>query len=299
VTLPYSKLHPNVQRSKGEGKARYAPHKPLLLLCLCDLAEEGVLDGPLQHKTAELRLRFDSYWAICQPRWGGQPGLDLPFYHLSSQGFWKARTKEGTPSRGPHSTDHVLLSECLLTDLNDKQKRDQIRHTLITTWFPEPEQYALFTAIGFTPAKLRKLEFELPASDPTIEAVGRDARFRVTVVTQYRFTCALTGYGAHTRKGHSIVEAAHIHTFAKSRNNQPDNGLALSPDAHWMFDKGLWTSDDQHRVLVADEVFTEWGPEAEWLKARHKQPLRFAAGVQLRPSIRHLTWHRDQVFSQS
>ena len=57
--------------------------------------------------------------------------------------------------------------------------------------------------------------------------------------------------------------------------------------------------DNQHWVLVADEVFTEWGPEAEWLKARHKQPLRFAAGVQLRPSIRHLAWHREQVFSQA
>lgn len=109
MSLPYAKLNPNAQRSKGEGKARLAPHKPLLLLCLCDLAEEGHLDNPIQHKTAELRLRFDSYWAICQPRWGLQPGLDLPFHHLHSQGFWKARTKEATPSRGPHSTDHILI----------------------------------------------------------------------------------------------------------------------------------------------------------------------------------------------
>ena len=298
MPLPYTRLNPNVQRSKGEGKARFAPHKPLLLLCLCDLAEEGILISPTQHKTAELRLRFDSYWAICQPRWGGQPGLDLPFHHLSSQGFWNARTKEATPSRGPHSTDHILLSKTLLTDLNDAKKRDIIRHTLITTWFPEPEQSALFTAMGFTPAKLKKLKFELPVSDPKIEAVGRDARFRVTVVTQYRFTCALTGYGAHTKKGHSIVEAAHIHAFAKSRNNQPDNGLALSRDAHWMFDKGLWTISPEHHVVVADEIFTEWGPEAEWLKSRHEHPVKFAEGAQLRPSAKYLAWHRDNVFDQ-
>ena len=110
--LPYSRLNPNVPRSKGKGggRARYAPHKPLLLFCLCDLAEEGLADGTLLHKTAELRLRFDYYWAICQPRWGGQPGLDLPFHHLSPQGFWKARTKEATPSRGPHSNEpHTTL----------------------------------------------------------------------------------------------------------------------------------------------------------------------------------------------
>jgi len=297
MSLPYSRLNPNIQRTKGSGKAGMAPHKPLLLLCLCDLAEAGCFNDPIQNKSAELRLRFDSYWAICQPRWGGQPGLDLPFHYLSSQGFWKAKTKEGTPSLGPHSTHYILLNETLLSDFNDSHKRDLIRHTIISHGFPESEQSALFTAIGFTAARLRKLEFELPHSNPALEATGRDARFRVTVVTQYRFTCSLTGYGAHTSKGHSIVEAAHIHAFAKSRNNQPDNGLALSPDAHWMFDKGLWTSDDEHRVLVADEVFTEWGPDGEWLKARHGQPLRFAHGVQLRPARRNLAWHRSNVFN--
>ena len=268
MKLPYDRLNPNAQHSKGQGKARFAPHKPLLLLCLCDLAAEGGLGGPVLKKTAELRLRFDSYWAICQPRWGG------------------------------HSTDHVLLNETLLTDLNEASSSDRIRHTLISKWFPEREQSALFVALGFTPARLRKLEFSLPQPDPKLEATGRDARFRVTVVTQYRFTCSLTGYGAHTSNGHSIVEAAHIHAFSKSRNNRPDNGLALSPDSHWMFDKGLWTCDDRHRVVVAAEVFTEWGPEGEWLKSRHGQPLRFAEGVQLRPADQNLGWHRTHVFNR-
>ena len=38
MPLPYTKLNPNVQTSKGEGKARYAPHKPLRLFCLIDRA---------------------------------------------------------------------------------------------------------------------------------------------------------------------------------------------------------------------------------------------------------------------
>jgi hypothetical protein len=40
--LPYTKLNPNVQLAKGKGKARFAPHKPLLLLCIIDLADEGM-----------------------------------------------------------------------------------------------------------------------------------------------------------------------------------------------------------------------------------------------------------------
>ena len=296
--LPYKKLNPNVQLSKGRGKARFAPHKPLLLLCVIDLADEGKLDPPLLFKSADLRLRFESYWAICQPRWGGQPGLDLPFHYLHSQGFWKPLTREGTPSRGPHSTDHVKLDPRLISDLQSKSNRNQIRKILVESWFPEIEQTALFTALGFTKAKLRQMQYECVEEDPGLQATGRDARFRVVVVTQYRFTCALTGYGLHTRKGHSLVEAAHIHKFSNSRNNSPDNGLALSRDAHWMFDEGLWTVDDKERVVVANEVFTEWGPETEWLKRRHHKKLTFLDGVILRPNRKHFKWHFEKVFTR-
>lgn len=297
--LPYAKLNPNVQLSKGKGKARFAPHKPLLLLCIIDLADEGKLDSPLLIKSADLRLRFDAYWAICQPRWGGMPGLDLPFHYLSTQGFWSALTPEGTASRGPHSTDHVRLSPDFMTDLDDAARRNQIRRQLVETWFPEVEQSALFTALGITKAKLRQMHFETVDEDPALQETGRNARFRVVVVTQYRFTCALTGYGVHTRRGHSLVEAAHIHKFSKSRNNNPDNGLALSRDAHWMFDEGLWTVSDNEKVMVAEEIFTEWGPETEWLKSQNGKPLTFLDGVNLRPSSSHLAWHRKKVFAQA
>ena len=116
-------------------------------------------------------------------------------------------------------------------------------------------------------------------------------------MTQYRFTCALTGYGVHTRSGSSIVEAAHIHQFSKSRNDNPDNGLALTRDAHWMFDEGLWTVDNRNRILVAHQVFTEWGPDARWLKSRHGKELHFLDGVALRPATQHLAWHRTNVFA--
>jgi putative restriction endonuclease len=288
MPLPYTRLNPDVQKSKGEVNARFAPHKPLLLLGIIDLAEAGELDPPLLFKTPGLRLRFDSYWAICQPRWGGLPGLDLPFHYLSSQGFWQTLTKEGTPSRGERSTQHVRLDEGFIADLSDATRRDQIRKQLVKT----------YSALGFTTAKLNQIEWT-EAPDTGLESTGRDARFRVTVVTQYRFTCALTGYGLHTQQGHALVEAAHIHQFAKSKNNNADNGLALSRDAHWMFDRGLWTISETNRIIVADEIFKEWGPESEWLKVRHNQQPIYQKDAHLRPSPKHLNWHRNNVFEQS
>lgn len=296
MPLPYTKLNPNAQKSKGEGNARFAPHKPLLLLCLIDMATDGELDPPLLFKSPGLRLRFDTYYAICQPRWKNAITLDLPFHHLSSQDFWNALTKEGTASKGERSTHHVELNSELVEDLSDSSRRDQIRRTLVESWFPEAEQQALYAAFGWSSTKLRQIEWN-DAVNEDAEATGRNANFRVKVVTQYRFTCALTGYGLHTAKGHALVEAAHIHAFHKSKNNNPDNGLALSRDAHWMFDKGLWTLDKKHHVLVADEIFAEWGPETDWLRNRHQQPACFNEGTQLRPAEENLHWHRTQVFN--
>jgi putative restriction endonuclease len=67
----------------------------------------------------------------------------------------------------------------------------------------------------------------------------REARFRRNVVAAYNYTCALTGYRLTTISAGCIVDAAHIHQFASSRNNDPRNGLALWKNAHWFFDTGL------------------------------------------------------------
>jgi predicted restriction endonuclease len=64
-----------------------------------------------------------------------------------------------------------------------------------------------------------------------------------------------------------------------------------------MFDEGLWTVDEKLRVVVASEIFTEWGGEATWLKSQHGSELFFMEGVALRPGREHLGWHRANVFA--
>jgi hypothetical protein len=51
------------------------------------------------------------------------------------------------------------------------------------------------------------------------------------------------------------------------------------------------------RVVVASEIFTEWGAEATWLKTQHGSELFFMEGVPLRPGREHLAWHRTNVFA--
>ncbi len=55
--------------ASGRGQCRgKAPHKPLLLLCLLDIAEAGELTGRTITRTAGLLLRFKSYGALVSER---------------------------------------------------------------------------------------------------------------------------------------------------------------------------------------------------------------------------------------
>jgi putative restriction endonuclease len=67
------RLNPATGRGACHGKA---PHKPLLLLALIDLAESGELTTRSFTRSPGLVLRFRSYGSIVADRWPSR--LDIP-----------------------------------------------------------------------------------------------------------------------------------------------------------------------------------------------------------------------------
>ena len=116
------------------------------------------------------------------------------------------------------------------------------------------------------------------------------------VVAAYQYTCALTGHRLTTVARGSLVDAAHIHQFADSRNDDPRNGLALSKNAHWMFDQGLWSLSDDLTVLVAYDQFTEEYPSGLPLAGYAGRRLAGPADDGLWPDPVYLAWHRRKKF---
>ncbi len=110
------------------------------------------------------------------------------------------------------------------------------------------------------------------------------------------YTCALTGYRIMTVSSSSIIDAAHIHQFADSRNNDVRNGLALCKNAHWLFDNGLWTIADDFTVLVARDHFTEDSPDQKPLVEYHGQQIRLPSDPACYPAPAYLAWHRRKKF---
>jgi putative restriction endonuclease len=92
----------------------------------------------------------------------------------------------------------------------------------------------------------------------------------------------------------SIVDAAHIHQFHNSRNNDPRNGIALSKNAHWQFDRGLWSLTDDYRVLVNKEEFMEEGVAGQRLADFEGRRVFLPSDPKYWPERNYLDWHRKQ-----
>ena len=172
---------------------------------------------------------------------------------------------------------------------------------LIRTYFTPPERAALAELAAITFAEVEQRgDLANPVLAEEVLYRGREARFRLRVVAAYSYTCALTGYRLTTVTGGAIVDAAHIHPFADSGNNDPRNGLALSKNARWMFDEGLWTWADHLTVEVAEETFAEAGLDGLRLLSYRGQRLAHLPDDPVgRPDPVHLDWHRRKVFATS
>lgn len=275
-------------------KHTIAPHKPLLLLVVADLAEEGTLASTELLLTGELVFRFLAFWAVVAERRSQRPDIRLPFYHMRSDGCWLPLDEGGNPALDRRRAVAARLDESFFACLRDAGFRKQLRRVLIARYFNDPgERAALYGLVRLSvpPDDVVKADAKLYEAD---RERGREARFRLTVVPAYNYTCALTGYRCVTVDAGSIVDAAHIHQFADSRNNHPQNGIALCKNAHWLFDQGLWSVSDDYRVIVASDRFHESGDEAFLLSKIVGRHVHLPADRDLWPDKAYLAWHRDR-----
>ena len=219
----------------------------------------------------------------------------MPFYHLKSGGFWMPLDAEGKPASDKRvvAQAHIdlIFFECLL----EPEFRRQARLILVTAYFRPHEQVALSALLDLEIPSSNVIQDQLPdLNADEARQKGREARFRLCIVPAYNYTCALTRYRLITVAIGSIVDAAHIHKFADSRNNDPSNGLALCKNAHWLFDQGLWSLDGDYRVLVAHHRFQEAGPTGFLLREFEGTRILSPNSDTLLPSKTCLAWHRAE-----
>lgn len=224
-----------------------APHKPVLLLAVVQLFEEGFLHENRIEITPELVATFQKLWAklVPEPHW--QPRMYLPFFHLATEKkpFWflKANGDMGevlTKSYSPKSlaalstvVEYAYFSEEFYKVVLDPLQREGIRKTLMECYFPLAH-YEVSGLIQERSDYIQLLEKEFllgKAAEPEPEEVEevRCSIFKVQVPKLYDYRCAITGLQVITKTNTSMVDACHIQPWSINHNDTIQTAFVSRP----------------------------------------------------------------------
>jgi hypothetical protein len=117
---------------------------------------------------------------------------------------------------------------------------------------------------------------------------GADS-FRDFVLLAYGYRCAVTGTAIRYKKL-SNLEAAHIQPRAHAGTFLPCNGIALSRDMHWAFDKGMITISDDFTIIVHEHLM------GTPLKEYAGKNILLPAEPYFQPEKKFLRHHRENIF---
>lgn len=310
ILIQYLNKIEKIRIDRSHGKP--APHKPILLLAVIDLFEQGAITNNQIEPSPQIVESFLKYWHLVSLE---KPRIFLPFFHLKSDKFWHLHTKAGNEqllamTKQVNSMIHLAhiiafasLDEDLFLLLHRAEAREVFRQKIIEVYFPEKTE--LFRAVIAENREINNIENLLLESAenkrPDISknitnSPKRNIAFRRAIIRLYNYTCAACRLRIITLDGETVVEAAHIFPFAKSFDDSIGNGLSLCPLHHWSFDKGLFSIDDNYKIIVGTN-FEESGSEPFLLNSLQSKEILLPKEKPFQPSISMIRWHRENAFT--
>src|SRR4051794_35971479 len=180
-----------VDKARGDP----APHKPLLVLVILELAEHGLLPKDVLPLTPELAFRFCTYWGIVAHRRSQRPDVRYPFFHLKSDGIWSPLDEQGKPTGERFQARFAAMPSDFVAFAKDPVSRDKARRLLIATYFQPLERLSLYALVGMPVPTEEEIASDSSFKGPEeAQKQGREARFRLNIVAAYNYTCALSRY---------------------------------------------------------------------------------------------------------
>ncbi len=293
-----------------------APHKPLLLLSVIDLAAAGLFDNNTLTINDDLTEAFRAYWRAILP--GTKGSIILPFFHMSRQSFWHLLPKAGKEReaavvhqvRSWTQFDSIYNGAQLDNDLflyiHEPSARAVLRSTLFTSFFSPDAVQRLQHRSDITTEAWRYSSYllhavagnvadALPIGQYKVRPAARQQGFRRCVIHGYDNRCALCGIRVRTPEGYSVSDAAHIIPWRISRNDSPVNGLALCKLCHWLFDAGLLGITSSYSIMLSPQMLGEVNSLGH-LAALAGRSIALPVSQDIYPSQSALAWHRKETF---
>jgi hypothetical protein len=141
--------------------------------------------------------------------------------------------------------------------------------------------------------KKKQEEYTRSSSEEIEETKGANlfnsVSFRDFVLLGYQNKCAVTSEAIYYDKLINL-EAAHIKPKSHSGSFLPCNGIAMSRDIHWAFDRGMFTINDDYTITVHEDV------KNTLLSKYDNQKINVPIEDFFKPEKNFLKYHKERVF---
>lgn len=311
---PYLKAFARLKR--GNTPYGVAPHKPILLLTLVELIEKGLVPDNRFEVSVDLVGLFQENWRLLVHA-AHQPDFTQPFYYLQSdkangQAFWTLHPYPGFQINAHIKSVQALAQVVaygafapeLFQLLTLERNRAFVRDSLLSTYFPAQQQeyyrhkqldqgfYRDMQALVLNDPEVRYKRVSIQSEE---DIFVRSGLFKRYIPQLYQDTCAMTGMRMRFTFTYNFLDACHIVPFAVSHDDKVTNGLALCPNLHRAFDRGLVSVDTDYRILVSSHIDEDIAHPYSLARLSGK-PILLPKQAQYQPSQENLDWHREEVF---
>jgi len=302
---------------KRDNKNGGAPHKPILLLSLINLFNKGIYNNQEISITAELVSLFKTNWNKLVVT-NHNPIFALPFYHMKSEPFWKLipnlgcekwiESKSTMRSFGNLTTAvyAAVIDLELSSILLEPENRDILKIAILDKYFPESKSnyesngsddlasgLMLYDSSDEYKRKIIELKNSVDENAFQEEVFIRSGIFKREIPKIYDNTCCISGMRIDATANISMIDACHIVPFSEAYDDTLTNGIALSPNLHRAFDRGLISISGDYRVLIKKN-FIENNKSVFNLTQFENQKILLPKHETYFPSLENLQYHRNK-----
>ncbi len=309
---------------RRDAKNGGAPHKPILLLSLIQAFENGFITDKRIYILPELIGFFKSNWQFFVQT-DHDARFALPFYHMTTEPFWRLIPKEGceiwVQSKGAMrslsnlqtAVKYAEIDDSLTNFLKDATSRDVLRMAILEKYFPNiPPQYSSDLGLGFVNdirnqileespteyvTEIRKLKTRLSKEAFEEEVVMRGGIFKREVPRNYGYTCCISGLRIDaTFNSSTLIEACHIKPFSVSFDDTLSNGITLTPTLHTAFDNGFFTLSEKFEVIISKNLTETSSPQG--IMQYHGRKILLPNSINCYPNLESIRWHQENKFEK-
>jgi putative restriction endonuclease len=296
-----------------------APHKPVLLISILQSYQKKQIADQRIFITPDLVSLFKANWNLLVVT-NHDCRISYPFYYLKSDKFWKLIPRQGFENINQMGSimksfsnlnaviDHAEINDDLVLLMKDPKNNSILKQFLLDEYFPNAgnnlsqssiEQQKLFDDIECMilkedPAEYREDIKKLLLQKNEEEIYLRGSIFKREIPKIYNNTCCISGMKIDASISVSMIDACHVVPFSKSFDDTISNGIALCPNLHRAFDRGLIGIDANYKVRVSSQ-FKETQSNYSILAFADKE-IRLPKQEQYFPALENLKWHNQNIF---